>query len=321
MLILSMIMCISSNSWFLMWMGLEFNLVSFILMLILNKMMEWNVLMKYFLIQSLSSSLFVFLTMFNFILNMNFFSSIFLILINVSLLMKLGIYPFHKWFPNIMNHLVWYNCLILSTFQKLAPLVILSYNFNWMFIMLIILMNYFEGCFMMSNFNSLRIIFSYSSISHSSWLLMGVILNYFLFYLYFMIYFYMMYLYFNFLYFYNLNNLFDLLFLIKEKVLNKFFLMFLFLSFMSFPLFVSFLTKWFLVNFYLKNELNFLIYLMLLMSLISFYIYLRLLMYFMTFTNLVIKFNYFHKSLLIFKVNYMGMMSLIIMFLLGLCLV
>nr|YP_010462918.1 NADH dehydrogenase subunit 2 [Epeorus unispinosus]UUJ36771.1 NADH dehydrogenase subunit 2 [Epeorus unispinosus] len=175
---------VSSNSWLGGWLGLEINLLSFIpLMSNLNNQFATEAALKYFLTQALASSILLFgaLTL---SLNTQFtFStlgspSVLNALISSSLLLKMGAAPFHFWLPGVMEGLDWVNSLILMTWQKIAPLMLISYlwapePFAFVIIILCISIGSIGGV----NQTSLRRIMAYSSINHTGWLLSAVLLG------------------------------------------------------------------------------------------------------------------------------------------------
>ena len=82
---------LSANSWLGAWIGLEFNLLSFLPLIRDNKLISTESSLKYFLTQALASSVFLFATIL-FLLNSNKINSNFLMeIINFSsLLLKRG---------------------------------------------------------------------------------------------------------------------------------------------------------------------------------------------------------------------------------------
>nr|AKM70131.1 NADH dehydrogenase subunit 2 [Kaburagia rhusicola] len=184
LMMFSSIMTISSSNWLSMWMGLELNL--FTIIPILNfKMSIYSIesTMKYFLIQAFAS-----IILLMFLINKSLF---FMIQINmlmlIPLLMKLSLMPFHLWLPSMIEGLNWMSCLLLMTWQKIAPMIMISYlNFNktMIFIIAMISLNNMFGM----NQNSIRKILAMSSINNSSWMLIAIITNEFLWLNYFMIY-------------------------------------------------------------------------------------------------------------------------------------
>nr|AZL93497.1 NADH dehydrogenase subunit 2 [Taeniogonalos tricolor] len=315
LLIISIIFCISSNSWFFMWMGLEFNLITFIMLIIFKDMSEWSSAMKYFLIQSLSSSMFIYFSLLSYFIMNNYLINTFLIFLNISLLIKIGIFPFYKWYPNLMNQLNWINCFILSTLQKLSPMIILSYKFNYMFLIMMILFNYLLSNMMMMNYSSMRMIFSYSSIGHSSWMILGLMKMMYLFIIYFLVYFYMTMMMFYYFMLNKINYLMDFYMNLKYGLIEKIIFSFLLLSFMSFPFFIGFIIKWFLMLFMLEQMIKFIVFLMLMFSLISSFNYIRLFM-FMIMQNLLLNKMILLNKINLIKENYLilYLISLIFMF-------
>ena len=78
-------------------MGLEINLVSFIpLMMSSQRMLETERALKYFLVQSFGSGLLLFGVFFyRIFFYLNYFMEICLYLLVFSLMVKLGVFPFH----------------------------------------------------------------------------------------------------------------------------------------------------------------------------------------------------------------------------------
>nr|CCI69485.1 NADH dehydrogenase subunit 2 [Metacrangonyx sp. 1 MDMBR-2012] len=188
LLMFSLLMMISMSSWFMIWFFIEMNLLSFI-PLILIKKNKYNVecSLKYFFIQTFSSILilvglmmmFMGLEMYNY-----FFIS--------GLAIKLGLAPFHQWLINIMESLDWPLIMILLSIQKVGPFVLLGYIYSMKesliyILYLISLLCAFFGCFGGLFSSSLQKIMGFSSISHSSWMLLGLIktLNLWIFYFFF----------------------------------------------------------------------------------------------------------------------------------------
>nr|YP_009164246.1 NADH dehydrogenase subunit 2 [Taeniogonalos taihorina]AIE11784.1 NADH dehydrogenase subunit 2 [Taeniogonalos taihorina] len=322
LLIISIILSITTNSWFFMWMGLEFNLITFIMLIILKNSSEWSSAMKYFLIQSLSSSMFIYFSLLNYLIMNNYLIKVFLIFLNIALLIKIGVFPFYKWYPNLMNQLDWINCFILSTMQKLSPLIILSYKFNYTLLIILIMFNYLLSNLMMMNYSSMRMIFSYSSIGHSSWMILSLMKMMYLFNLYFMVYFYMTMMMFYYFMLNKINYLMDLYMNMNYKIFEKIMISFLMLSFMSFPFFIGFIIKWFLMLFMLEQMIKFIVFLMLMFSLISTFNYIRLFM-FMIMQNLLMNKIIMFKKYNLTKKYYLILyfMSLIFLFFCGLNLI
>nr|WMQ77903.1 NADH dehydrogenase subunit 2 [Barsine fuscozonata] len=298
MLIFSTMISISSNSWFGCWIGLEINLLSFIpLISNSNNLLATEASLKYFLTQSIASINFLFTILLNMILLKNFEMNYFIsIMFNSSMLMKMGSAPFHFWFPNIVEGLSWFNNYILMTWQKITPMIILSYYFNKNFIILIIMLNIIIGALGGLNQTSLRKIMAFSSINNLGWMLFSIMIteNLWLFYLFiysFMIsimcflFFMLNMFYINQLFINNMNSL------IKINLLINFF------SLGGLPPFIGFFPKWIIINFLILNKMYFLTFIMIMMSLIILFFYIRII--YSTFM-----FNYFkNKWIKIFMKN------------------
>nr|YP_009935097.1 NADH dehydrogenase subunit 2 [Semibalanus cariosus]QNS22939.1 NADH dehydrogenase subunit 2 [Semibalanus cariosus] len=163
---------ISSSSLFGMWMGLEVNLMSFIPMIINldNNKKSSEAAIKYFLVQAIASALVIFSSLYFYMYNGNAFSSTPNILITLALCMKLGMAPFHFWFPEVLEGLNWVNSLLLLTWQKISPLVILSLFFYANTLLPLALISALVGAISGINQTSMRKILAFSSISHLGWM-------------------------------------------------------------------------------------------------------------------------------------------------------
>nr|YP_010758745.1 NADH dehydrogenase subunit 2 [Palaemon macrodactylus]WEW73452.1 NADH dehydrogenase subunit 2 [Palaemon macrodactylus] len=164
---------ISSSSWFLAWLGLELNLLSFIPLITAQKSPFCSeAALKYFLIQAFGSA-----TLLISVTILFMFSMSPKILIFTSLILKMGAAPLHFWLPTIMQGMSWLNCLILMTIQKIAPLVLISFTLCNQTEILFISVSVFSA--IMSglgglNQTFLRKLMAYSSINHTAWMLAAI---------------------------------------------------------------------------------------------------------------------------------------------------
>lgn len=128
-------------------------------------------MIKYFLVQALGS----FFILYRFIINNGGSYSLFIVF---GLLLKLGNPPRFIWLPRVMKRLEWYSVIILSTIQKLPPLIIFSKVGGVRIIILgLIILGFLVrgvGGLMQTHLISL---IGYSSIAHISWVILGIILN------------------------------------------------------------------------------------------------------------------------------------------------
>nr|UZZ43662.1 NADH dehydrogenase subunit 2 [Micrasema sp. XG-2021] len=317
MMIMSTLFTLSSNSFMNMWMGMEINLISFIPLMV-NKFnnLSSQSMMKYFLIQSISSINFLFssitITYLNkWFYNLNYLNLLILMILNLSLLMKMGAAPFHFWFPKTMKGLTWINCLILSTWQKIIPMIILYNSCLMKIIFLSCIMSALIGSIMGLNQTSLILLMSYSSINHISWMLISLMMNFNLWMIYFFIYSFINFILmitFNKIKIFNLNQIF----LNKMNLINYFILLNL-LSLGGLPPFLGFLSKWMVINFLINKFMYMLSILLVMTSLINLFFYIR-----MTYSYMMIKFNeikFFslkvEKSLTIILMNSLSIFNLV----------
>nr|YP_010274891.1 NADH dehydrogenase subunit 2 [Tagiades menaka]UJV31586.1 NADH dehydrogenase subunit 2 [Tagiades menaka] len=290
MLIFSTLISISSNSWMGCWIGLEINLLSFIpLISNSNNLFSSEASLKYFLTQSIASIHFLFSILLKMIFMKNFEINNFIsILINSSLLMKMGSAPFHFWFPNIIEGMSWLNCFILMTWQKITPMILLSYYLNINFLIIIMLINTIIGAIGGLNQTSLRKLMSFSSINNLGWLMFAIMISESLWLLYFFLYsflvsimcfmFYIMNVYFiNQLFMFNMNFLF------------KFFLFVNFLSLGGLPPLLGFFPKWMIINFMILNKFFIISFIFIMMSLITLFFYIRIIYSCLLFNYLKLK--------------------------------
>nr|UGS80282.1 NADH dehydrogenase subunit 2 [Prolachesilla sp. GRAspLA] len=196
MTFMSSMISISSSSWLSVWMGMEINMISFIPLMILPKNIFSNEsALKYFLVQSSSSALFLMMCLLNsfFMINlMNFFTNSFLMhLMMIPLLIKLGAAPFQQWFINIIQGMSWLTCYMLMTWQKIAPIFILNYIYTKsLMIILFIFLSVLIGSIGGLSQIFLKKIMAYSSVNHLGWMFSAILIsknslyNYIMFYLF-----------------------------------------------------------------------------------------------------------------------------------------
>nr|UJG45540.1 NADH dehydrogenase subunit 2 [Monoclona rufilatera] len=282
-LILGTMISISSNSWLGCWMGLEINLLSFIpLMVKSNNLMSTEASLKYFLTQAFASSLLlfsivVFMIYYNFTFQFNLLNNFNIsFMIFITLLIKSGTAPFHFWFPNVMEGINWINNLILMTWQKIAPMMMISYFLFNNFFMFFIISSVLIGSLGGLNQTSLRKIMAFSSINHLGWMLAAMIFNEYMWLFYFIVYFFLSFiliLIFNMFKIFYLNQMFSLF--IHSYMLKFMFLISL-LSLGGLPPFLGFLPKWFVIQSMISINQYYIVIFMICMSLITLYFYLRI---------------------------------------------
>nr|YP_010700037.1 NADH dehydrogenase subunit 2 [Parasa lepida]WCH63170.1 NADH dehydrogenase subunit 2 [Parasa lepida] len=275
-LLTSTLLSISSNSWFGCWMGLEINLLSFIPLISNSKNLLSNeASLKYFLIQSIASINFLFMILLKLLFINFFFHNILILMLNLPLLMKMGSTPFHFWFPNIVEGMSWINNFILMTWQKITPMILLSYIFNKNLLIFSLIMNSIIGAIGGLNQTSLRKILAFSSINNLSWMISSLMISENLWLLYFLFYSFLisiMCFIFN-----NFNMYFiNQLFLMNMNPMLKFSFLINFLSLGGLPPFMGFFSKWIIINFLMNNNFKIISFIFIMMSLILLFFYIRI---------------------------------------------
>nr|WFP44748.1 NADH dehydrogenase subunit 2 [Typhoptera quadrituberculata] len=281
-LILGTLISISSTSWLGAWVGLEINLLSFIPLITYSKnSMSSEASLKYFLIQALASSILLFsflLTQLTIKMNLLTHQDFFMLLLSSSLLLKMGAAPFHFWFPGTMEGLSWLNCLILMTWQKIAPLMLSSYflmKFNY-FSTTIIITSIFIGSMGGLNQSSLRKLMAYSSINHLGWMLSSLFMGENLWALYFIIYSFLSASVLLIFATFQISYISQNYLLLSPQPAMKFCLYTLLLSLGGLPPFLGFLPKWLVIQSLSNLNQTFMTTLMILTTLVTLFYYIRL---------------------------------------------
>nr|YP_009938250.1 NADH dehydrogenase subunit 2 [Hyalopterus pruni]QNU07669.1 NADH dehydrogenase subunit 2 [Hyalopterus pruni] len=300
MLIFSTLLSISASNWLSMWMGLELNLFSIIPILnFKSSIYSIEATMKYFLIQAFASILLLI-----FLINKNFlFFNNNNTLMILPLLMKLSLMPFHLWLPSMLEGLNWFSCLLMMTWQKISPFIMISYlnmNKNLIFLIALILMNSIFGM----NQNSMRKILAMSSINNSTWMLFAILMNNNLWINYFLIYSILNFLIIKILNNYNINYInqmkfFNLNFFLKLNLLMLIF------SIMGLPPMIGFLMKWMLIKNLMYNNMYMIMIMLIMLTILNLYFYIKM-TYFMLFN-----FNLLNKWYMQSKKNNLNLLMFI----------
>nr|YP_009740719.1 NADH dehydrogenase subunit 2 [Bryodema dolichoptera]QID03694.1 NADH dehydrogenase subunit 2 [Bryodema dolichoptera] len=280
LLMMGTILSISSNTWLGIWMGLEINLLSIIPLLTDSKNMVINESsIKYFIIQVMPSTMLLISIL---LIQMKYMiwwekENIPSMMIMSSMMMKMGAAPFHFWLPEVMGSTSWMNCLILLTWQKIAPMMTLSYCIKMgSFTFTVILMGIIVGAMGGLNQTSLRQIMAYSSISHLGWMISSMVVSENVWELY--------------LYIYFLLNIAVImmfssmkLFFLNQAYLSgnlsmeiKFLVMLSLLSLGGLPPMLGFLPKWIVIQSLIDNNMTTIMFLMVTSTTITLYYYMRI---------------------------------------------
>nr|AAM45819.1 NADH dehydrogenase subunit 2 [Poeciliopsis elongata] len=173
-------MTFASTHWYLAWMGIEINTLAIIPLMAQNHIPRAiEATAKYFFAQATASAALLFATISNahlvgewdILQSHHPFTTT---LITLALAMKIGLAPLHSWMPEVLQGLTLRTGLILSTWQKLAPLCLIYQiqpNNPNVFITLGLLSILVGGW---GGFNQLQLrkILAYSSIAHLGWMIL-----------------------------------------------------------------------------------------------------------------------------------------------------
>nr|AXS65941.1 NADH dehydrogenase subunit 2 [Scarabaeoidea sp. KM-2017] len=318
-LMMGTMISISSYMWMSMWIGLEINLLSMIPLMSSNSnsTLSSEAMLKYFITQSLASTMLLFsiiILSLNFMynINMNFYM---MLMMNTALFMKMGAAPFHFWFPEVIEGLNWNNSFIMFTWQKIAPMILIMYsNFTLLYTSMIIIISSLISGIMGMNQVSLRKILTYSSINHISWMLSSMLFMETIWIYYFMIY---SIITLNIILIFKKFNIFyikQLFISLNNKPMIKFFFILNFLSLSGLPPFLGFMPKWLTIQSLINNNLYSISFIIIIMTLMTLYFYMRI-----TLSTLILSMNeisYFYNNKnmnmnWIYTINFISIFSLI----------
>nr|YP_011010368.1 NADH dehydrogenase subunit 2 [Metrocoris triangulatus]WPW46983.1 NADH dehydrogenase subunit 2 [Metrocoris triangulatus] len=304
-LILSTIMVLSSENWFSMWMGLEINMMSFIPMMEKSKnRLLSEAKMMYFLIQSMGSIIFIFMIIMNpMIMIMEEITNMMIMnIIAMSMMMKMGMAPMHMWFINIMNKMSWNMCLTLMTWQKIAPMYILSNTMNNIKTITIwSIMSAMIGAIGGVNQTSVKKIMAFSSINHLGWMTMCMKFDNEMWIKYLIIYSTIIILLVKIFSKSSINYINQMNMNMKTQM-EKTNLLMLMLSLGGLPPFIGFMPKWLVIQSLIMTNSKFSIMILMMTSMITLFYYMRLIVPTIMSYNISNKWN--NKNINM-KTNYM----------------
>nr|ACN78099.1 NADH dehydrogenase subunit 2 [Poecilotriccus sylvia]ACN78100.1 NADH dehydrogenase subunit 2 [Poecilotriccus sylvia]ACN78101.1 NADH dehydrogenase subunit 2 [Poecilotriccus sylvia]ACN78102.1 NADH dehydrogenase subunit 2 [Poecilotriccus sylvia]ACN78103.1 NADH dehydrogenase subunit 2 [Poecilotriccus sylvia] len=284
-LLLGTSITISSNHWVMAWTGLEINTLAILPLISKShhpRAVEAST--KYFLTQAAASTLLLFSSMTNAwftgqwdITQLTHPTSC--VLLTTAISMKLGLVPFHFWFPEVLQGSSLTTSLLLATIMKFPPIVLLlltssSLNPNLLTIMAIA--SAALGGWMGLNQTQVRKILAFSSISHLGWMTIIVIYNPKLTLITFYLYSLMTAAIFYTLDTTNTTKLSTMMTTWSKIPPLTATLMLTLLSLAGLPPLAGFLPKWLIIQELTKQELTTMATIITLLSLLGLFFYLRL---------------------------------------------
>lgn len=168
------------EDWFLVWIGLEINIISFLVLIYRRyEVGEVESCLKYFFIQRLGSALLVGIFFLNYYILGSFISLI--------LSYRIGAGPFFYWFPSLCSGIEWRSCFILIFLQKILPLLLIRLFIHWV-IWFVVIVGLFIGVLGSFNQRNIKQLMAYSSIHHLGWIILVIIMKGFGWLLYLVLY-------------------------------------------------------------------------------------------------------------------------------------
>nr|ADF58919.1 NADH dehydrogenase subunit 2 [Sialia sialis] len=178
-LLLGSTITISSNHWVMAWTGLEINTLA--VLPLISKSHHPRAIeaaTKYFLVQAAASALMLFSSMTNAwhtgqwdITQLT--CPVSCLILTAAIAMKLGLVPFHFWFPEVLQGCSLTTGLLLSTAMKFPPLTLFfmtSQSLNPHPLIIMAILSAALGGWMGLNQTQTRKILAFSSISHLGWM-------------------------------------------------------------------------------------------------------------------------------------------------------
>nr|AAP94511.1 NADH dehydrogenase subunit II [Anolis cybotes] len=173
------IITMTSHHWLMAWIGLEINTLAIIPIISMqHSPRATEAATKYFLTQAAASSLILFSSLINAwqtgtwdITQLSTTQSC--ILLTMALSMKLGLAPLHFWLPEVIQGTTMLSALIITTWQKLAPMSLIyltSNSLSTTTLLILGLLSTTIGGWAGLNQTQTRKIMAYSSIAHLGWM-------------------------------------------------------------------------------------------------------------------------------------------------------
>nr|YP_044740.1 NADH dehydrogenase subunit 2 [Sceloporus occidentalis]BAD24725.1 NADH dehydrogenase subunit 2 [Sceloporus occidentalis] len=169
----------SSHHWFMAWIGLEMNTLAIIPMISKqHHPRATEAATKYFLTQAAASAMILFSSTMNAWLTgtwdiINSTNPTANMLLTMAIAMKLGLAPLHFWLPEVLQGSTLKTAIIITTWQKLAPMALIyqtSNNLSTTTLLTLGVISATLGGWAGLNQTQTRKIMAYSSIAHLGWM-------------------------------------------------------------------------------------------------------------------------------------------------------
>nr|AAL68668.1 NADH dehydrogenase subunit 2 [Sclerophrys capensis]AAL68671.1 NADH dehydrogenase subunit 2 [Sclerophrys capensis] len=284
-LALGTILTLSSSHWILAWIGLEINTLAIIPMMTKTPHPRAiEAATKYFLTQAAASALILFSSTINayalgeWAINTSI-HPVSATLLSIAIAMKLGVAPFHFWLPEVLQGSSLQTGLILSTWQKLAPMALLlqlSQSVNLNLLLSLGLLSTMIGGWGGINQTQIRKVLAFSSVAHLGWMVAVLKISPQLTLLNFSIYILMTSTLFLTFMSLDTKNMYELSTSWSKTPTLAAFSMLSLLSLSGLPPLTGFMPKWLIAQEMIKQNMTTFALVILLSTLLSLFFYLRL---------------------------------------------
>nr|YP_010943500.1 NADH dehydrogenase subunit 2 [Mactra alta]WLS55680.1 NADH dehydrogenase subunit 2 [Mactra alta] len=192
LMLMGVFLSVKGESIYSVWVGVEISFLGVMFLISGDSVEEVEGSMKYFIIQVVSSHVFL-LSIFSVIGGWWSTESVFLMM--VSMLLKLGVFPFHFWVPAVFSQLSYLSLVLVGVVQKVIPLWLLSSlslsGSVLSIFQFILVVSSFVGAVGGLGTLHFRSLLSYSSISHTCFLAAMSVESFFSCMMYLMVYFFL----------------------------------------------------------------------------------------------------------------------------------
>nr|AEE02011.1 NADH dehydrogenase subunit 2 [Cyrtodactylus agusanensis] len=184
-LMTSTLITMSSNHWLLAWFGLELNTLSILPMIMKSHHPRaTEAATKYFLVQVTAAAMILLASITNAWQTghwtITHTTPTTTLLTTMAIMLKLGAAPMYMWYPHVLQGATLNTALLISTWQKIAPLTLLYMTHNHLnhtTTLLLGLMSALVGGWAGLNQTQIRTIMAFSSIAHMGWLITAITLS------------------------------------------------------------------------------------------------------------------------------------------------
>nr|YP_010555733.1 NADH dehydrogenase subunit 2 [Euglesa coreana]UYR45730.1 NADH dehydrogenase subunit 2 [Euglesa coreana]UYR45743.1 NADH dehydrogenase subunit 2 [Euglesa coreana] len=206
------------------WLGLELNFLGVIPLMIGSTITEGEGAMKYFLIQAVGASLLIMGCGIGIGSSWDTVGIVVLVFLVSAVFLKIGIFPLCFWVPSVLGLVSWFNCFVVSVWQKLGLIWFLSglglgetmLSFLEIFVVITSIIGGLGGL----GVYHYRVLAAYSSLVHVGWMVMISVVSSIGFLFYWSLYFFIMGGFIMWFYYYGVSTFSDFVYL-KGSFMDK----------------------------------------------------------------------------------------------------